>query len=254
MNQRVLEPFGEAGLSRVPFRYDGQILGVLREDQIPRFFGALTDSQSLPVAEFPFATLTALQDRVSTEKVEAIGNSSDRSGKRPLVVVSNGRAYLADGHHRAAAQWLSGNDTIKAHYKDISPIDNAVKMADAEIFKTDDELRLVFGFASVIEKDGTVVTDTQNDIIETNELLRSTTAYMEKSREGKMMHSGGKIGEVVHSFPLTADIAKSLGIHTAQYGWIVGMRVSSDSVWEMVKKGELQSFSIGGRATRVPIS
>lgn len=123
-----------------------------------------------------------------------------------------------------------------------------------ELFKTDDELRLVFGFASVIEKDGVTVTDTQNDVIETSELLRSTTAYMEKSREGKMMHAGGKIGEVVHSFPLTSDIAKSLGIHTSQFGWIVGMRVDSDKVWDMVKKGELQSFSIGGRATRVEIT
>lgn len=254
MNDRTLKSNVEPGLSFVPFNYDGQILGTLREDQIPRFFGALTDPTSLPVADFPFATLTALQDRVSTEKVEAIRASTDRTGKRPLVVIHNGKTYLADGHHRAAAEWLNGGDTLKAHYKDISPVDNAVKSADAEIFKTDDELRLVFGFASVIEKDGAIVTDTQNDIIETTELLRSTTAYMGKSREGKMMHAGEKIGEVVHSLPLTADIAKSLGVHTAQYGWIVGMRVDSDRVWDMVKKGELQSFSIGGRATRVPIS
>lgn len=123
-----------------------------------------------------------------------------------------------------------------------------------EIFKTDDELRLVFGFASVIEKDGEEVVDTQLDTIDGSELLRATTDYMQKSREGKMMHAGGKIGEVVHSFPLTPDIAKSLGVSTSQYGWIVGMKVHSDAVWELVKSGELQSFSIGGRATRVEVN
>jgi hypothetical protein len=250
-DERILRPNGEPGLSHVPFNYDGQILGTLREDQIPRFFGALTDPRSLPVADFPFSTLTAMQDRVSTEKVEAIRNSPDKSGKKPLVVVHDGKSYLADGHHRAVAQWLDGDESLKAHYKDISPVSSLVKSADVRIYKTSDELRLVFGFASVISKDGMVVIDTQADTIDATELLKATTVYMEKSRHAKMMHVGGKIGEVVHSFPLTEDIAKSLGVTTDQYGWIVGMKVHSDEVWDMVKSGQLQSFSIGGSATRV---
>src|SRR5690606_6338952 len=146
---RQLQPNGEAGQAYVPFNYDGQILGSLREDQIPRFFGALTETESLPVHTFLFSQLTALQNRVSTAKVEAIRQSPDPTGKKPLVVIHNGKAYIADGHHRAVAAWLDGGDSIDAHFKDISPIDNAVKLA-----KVDDSLGLVFGWAIISKING----------------------------------------------------------------------------------------------------
>jgi hypothetical protein len=243
---RTLTPI-DAEHSAIPFNYDGQILGSLREDQVPRFFGALTDTQSLPTMSFAFSALTAMQNRVSTGKVDAIRASSDASGKKPLVVIHNGKSFIADGHHRATANWLNGDDTLDAHFADISPVTNQVKLT-----KTDDEMRMVFGFASVIENPLGTVVDTQNDTIDSSELLKSTTTYMEGARIAKEMHVGGKIGEVIHSFPLTPDLAKSLGISTPQYGWIVGMKVHDDSTWERVKKGELAAFSIGGSATRVP--
>jgi hypothetical protein len=248
---RTLTPI-DAEHSAIPFNYDGQILGSLREDQVPRFFGALTDTQSLPVMPFNVSALTAMQNRVSTGKVDAIRASADRSGKKPLVVINNGKSYIADGHHRATAHWLDGADTLEAHYKDISPVSNVVKGDEIRLFKTDDEMRMVFGFASVIENPAGTVVDTQNDTIDSSELLKSVTTYMEGARIAKEMHVGGKIGEVIHSFPLTPELAKSLGISTPQYGWIVGMKVHDESTWQRVKKGELASFSIGGSATRVP--
>jgi hypothetical protein len=64
------------------------------------------------------------------------------------------------------------------------------------------------------------------------------------------MHTGGKIGEVVHSMPLTNEIAKALGIQSDREGWLVAIKVYDDQVWQDVKSGKLAAFSIGGRALK----
>lgn len=120
----------------------------------------------------------------------------------------------------------------------------------SNIIKVDDEQRMVYGWASVVTEKGVPVVDTQGDIIEPDELLKATTEFMEDVRMAKAMHEGGGIGQVVHSFPLTSSIAKALGIDIDKEGWIVGVKVHSDEVWESVKSGEFKSFSIGGRGVR----
>jgi hypothetical protein len=64
------------------------------------------------------------------------------------------------------------------------------------------------------------------------------------------MHSGRQVGTVLHSLPLTNELAKSLGIQSDREGWIVAIKIFSEEVWEMVKSGKLPAFSIGGRAKR----
>lgn len=122
-----------------------------------------------------------------------------------------------------------------------------------EILKADDEHRVVYGWASVISENGVDVEDHQGDIIKADELLFATTEFMKSARDAKMMHAGDPVGQVVHSFPLTADIAKSLGIETNREGWLVGVHVSNDDVWKAVKDNTLQAFSIGGSGTRKKI-
>jgi len=124
---------------------------------------------------------------------------------------------------------------------------------EAKIFKTDDELRVAFGWASVISDKGQVVTDLQGDQISAEELVKATSAFMEDVRTAKAMHKGNGIGEVIHSFPLVKDIATSLGIQTDREGWLVGVKVHDPKVWQRVKSGELRAFSIGARAARVPV-
>lgn len=119
-----------------------------------------------------------------------------------------------------------------------------------KILKSDDEQRVVYGWASVVTEKGEPVVDLQGDVIEPSELVRATTEFMKSARESKMMHQGGQIGTVIHSMPLIDDIAKSLGIATEREGWLVGVHVTDDDVWKRVKSGELAAFSIGGRAEK----
>lgn len=117
----------------------------------------------------------------------------------------------------------------------------------------DDEQRMVWGWASVSSIKSALVLDTQNDIIEALDLVKMATDFMIDVRTSKRMHGGAPIGMVVHSLPLTAELAKSLGISSEQEGWAVGVKIYDDDTWQAVKSGELAAFSIGGRAVRVPL-
>lgn len=127
---------------------------------------------------------------------------------------------------------------------------------EAQFFKADtadEEQRVVYGWATIVTKASVPVEDLQGDVISADELVLATTDFMKSARVAKMMHQGDQIGEVIHSFPLTYDIAKSLGIQTNDEGWLVGIYVKDDKVWKAVKDGSLAAFSIGGSGTREKI-
>lgn len=126
-------------------------------------------------------------------------------------------------------------------------------------FKVSDELRTVFGYASVISKNGEPVVDVQGDIIEPQELLKASLDFMADSRTGGFLHSQNeagevfKIGEVVASMPFTKDIQDAFGIDLGMEGWAIGIRILDDGVWDLVKSGKLAAFSIGGHGFRQPV-
>ncbi|QIG67381.1 DNA methyltransferase/prohead protease protein [Rhizobium phage RHph_TM3_3_9] len=243
---RTLTPI-DADHSAIPFNYDGQILGSLREDQVPRFFGALTDTQSLPVMTFNVNALTAMQNRVSTGKVEAIRANADKTGKKPLVVIHNGKQYIADGHHRATAQWLDGADEFEAHYADISPVTNQVKLT-----KVNDSLGLVFGWAIISKIAGAEYFDTQGHYIPEDVMLKASSEYMQNDRIAKEMHVGGEKGKVVFAFPMTADIAEAMGVRSDQTGLMIAMKPDNESMLQKFRDGTYSGFSIGGSGELIP--
>ncbi len=124
---------------------------------------------------------------------------------------------------------------------------------EGKILKTDDEQRLVYGWASVVTEKGEAVVDRQGDVIEADTLVKAVNEFMEHVRVGKAMHTGDQVGVVVHSLPITKEIGDSLGIQSDREGWVVAYKVFDDDVWAMVKSGELAAFSIGGRAIKEEI-
>jgi hypothetical protein len=124
------------------------------------------------------------------------------------------------------------------------------KSLEGVILKRDDEQRLVYGWAYVSTMDGQLSVDHSGETIDPDTLAKAATDFMLDVRIAKAMHQGDAVGSVVHSLPLTKEIATSLGIETNREGWIVAMKIHSDEVWELVKSGRLASFSIGGRAKR----
>ena len=129
-------------------------------------------------------------------------------------------------------------------------VSDMTKNLEGKILKSDEEQRLVYGWASVVTEKGEPVVDRQGDIIKADTLVRAVNKFMEHVRVGKQMHNGDQIGVVVHSWPCTDEINKSVGLEADREGWLVAFKVYDEEVWSKVKSGELAAFSIGGRAVK----
>lgn len=253
-----LKPMGD-GVSHSPFPHDPHGLSKLRQDQVPRFLGALTNQESLPMRHVRMSSLTAIQDRVENEKVAKLRG---KTTKPALVVHYDGRHYIADGHHRLAAQYLDGHGEADVRYLDLSPLSHAVGKAfnvPIDIKKFDEDKRLVFGWASIVEKDGKIVIDKQDDMIPVYELENAVYDFMLNSRRGHDMHdkrhwnSVAPPSRAIESMVFTTEKQQALGVNLGMQGWWAGWYVDDDGLWKAYKSGERPEFSIGGQAERVEI-
>lgn len=122
--------------------------------------------------------------------------------------------------------------------------------AEGQVLKYVEEQRLVYGWAYVSTVNGEISLDHSGEYIKPDEIVKAATNFMMDARVAKEMHSGPQIGDIVHSLPITKEIASSLGLSTDKEGWIICVKVLDDKTWEQVKTGKLSAFSIGGRALR----
>jgi hypothetical protein len=127
------------------------------------------------------------------------------------------------------------------------PKDGSVEKFDTEatVFKVDDSLGLVFGWAIVCNKAGDPYYDTQGDHIPEDAMLSAAADFMKNSRVAKDMHQGDEIGPVVFAWPMTAEIAKAMGIETSTTGLMIAMLPPPD-ILQKFRDGDYTGFSIGG--------
>jgi hypothetical protein len=148
--------------------------------------------------------------------------------------------------------------------------DVSVRKIDVSVCKVDAKLGLVFGYAIVCkvknadgtfepyydsgtldEDDGVIY----SDHIPEDVMLEGVTDFMKSARVAGDMHERDENdvpimkGTVVHSFPLTEDIAAGLGIAADKTGWLVAVQPEPE-VFKLYQSGERKQFSIGGRARR----
>lgn len=124
------------------------------------------------------------------------------------------------------------------------------------IMKSDDEKRLVFGWANVaVRVGGEVIQDFQDDIIDIEDLEEAAYVFVSDYGTAGEMHQRGGVGRLVESIVFTKEKAAALGIppDILPEGWWVGFRVDDNDVWEKVKNGTYSMFSIEGTAERVPV-
>ena len=116
----------------------------------------------------------------------------------------------------------------------------------AEVKKVDESLGLVMGWAIVSTEDGEPYFDKQGDHIPETAMMEAVTDFMKTARVAGEQHDRMDAGTIVHSFPMTADVAKAFGIETTTTGWMVAMQPDAPML-EKFRSGELTGFSIGGR-------
>jgi hypothetical protein len=193
------------------------------------------------------------------ERAEAVGRAiharqarSGQVGKFVEILIEEEVAKLGRD------ELLAALDVLPEEIEEEESGEVVTFQARLPITKIDEEQRLVFGFASIVEKDGVEVFDLEGDAIAVDEIETAAYEFLEKSRVAGRMHESTGEGHVVESFVLTkekAEAMRSSGVLKGDFaaaGWWVGFRVTDDEVWEEVKKGDLPMFSIGGAAERVP--
>ena len=195
--------------------------------------------------------------------LDGVTHVSDYNGQAVYMPAESHEAYLAFYEQGEAVDEpqepsVDRIEALRAIVQEVlkeagTSVSEMTKNIEGKILKTDDEQRMVYGWASVITEKGEPVVDRQDDMIEADTLVKAVNEFMEHVRVGKAMHVGEQVGTVVHSLPITKEIGDSLGIQSDREGWVVAYKVFDDDVWNMVKSGELAAFSIGGKAIKEEI-
>lgn len=126
------------------------------------------------------------------------------------------------------------------------------------ICKSDDDKRLIFGWASVaIRTDGNQVLDWQKDIIDPEDLEEAVYNYVLDFRASGEEHIPGlrNKGRLVESVVFTKEKMRAMGIPEGLVpeGWWIGFYIDDDNAWAKVKDGTYQMFSIEGQGVREPV-
>ena len=203
-----------------------------------------------------FTTQAEARVRSMELGLDGVTHVYDYDGQAVYMPAASHEAYMAFmGGYTPEMEEASPVDRLEALRAIVAEVigKSMTKNIEGKILKTDDEQRMVYGWASVITEKGEPVVDRQDDMIEADTLVKAVNEFMEHVRVGKAMHVGEQVGTVVHSLPITKEIGDSLGIQSDREGWVVAYKVFDDDVWAMVKSGELAAFSIGGKAIKEEI-
>lgn len=191
----------------------------------------------------------------------AAGASHDFPSYQPHVTIT----YDGAGVDLSKVDPYMG--TIKLGPEEYAPItedwsDKLVEKGLSRIYKVDDGLGLVFGWAIVCKIDGEDYYDLNIDrkddgtyervpehITEDAMLKASVNFARLIERPGNEMHKGPDSGHYRCIFPMTTEIAKSLGIETRITGLLVGYEPTPD-VLAKYRNGTYTGFSIEGIRVR----
>lgn len=126
------------------------------------------------------------------------------------------------------------------------------------IYKTDDDKRLVFGWANVaIRVDGEQIQDLQDDLIEPDNLEEVAYDYVLRFRAGGEVHNPDlrNKARLVESCVFTKEKMAAMGLPEGilPEAWWIGFYVDDDDAWEKIKSGEYKMFSIEGIGQRIPL-
>lgn len=156
-----------------------------------------------------------------------------------------------------SAKVFATNGVAKT-FSEIINTDNINKTDNTQqfnIMKTDDDKRLIFGWANVaIKADGEQVVDYQKDMIDPEDLEEAVYEYVLNYRDSGEEHIPNlrKKARMVESCMFTKEKMQAMGIPEGivPEGWWIGFYVDDDEAWEKVKNGTYQMFSIEGQGVR----
>jgi hypothetical protein len=200
----------------------------------------------------------------SVHMTTALGNENYRFGRgRSQPKRQNRRATIAEGKRKedddkvtaALSKPIMDNTLDNVEEEEMAgDIVRASKwMLPLDIKKADPDQHLIFGWASVVEKNGKAIIDKQGDVIPVSELENAAYEFTLNSRTHGDMHRTHGGAKLVESMVFSKDKQKALGIDLGQVGWWVGFKVHDEELWAAHKRGDRPEFSIGGAAVPVDV-
>ncbi len=131
--------------------------------------------------------------------------------------------------------------------------------------KSTDEERFVLGVVLEPNDGGPIETvadegtapfdpDTQNDIYSAEEIEKTQNLFMAQFQNIGLMHTeliNGDV-EILQSYLAPIDFEVD-GVPVRKGSWLLALRIKSDTLWQDIKSGKLNAYSIGGDARRVPL-
>ena len=194
---------------------------------------------------------------------EIIAKKIKRDGDEYVVTSDDGKKELGRHASRAAAirqlaaveankdKTEKGGPTVSAVHtpgsggkkkdedKDVYKEEEVQK--NVPIAKIDDEQRKVYGI--VLEPDEV---DTQGDTITAEEIEKSAAGFIEKCGTIGLRHRKVAKGVTLTDSYVTQG-ETTLGKTKLKKGtWIIGVKIENDAIWQGVKNGEYNGFSVGG--------
>lgn len=173
-----------------------------------------------------------------------------------LVQVRKDMPSVGDVHVPNAGNRKPRRSKLK-DTEEIGKFDMRVPVSETRVVKGEDgaDRNLVFGWASIVEKDGQMVIDVQGDGIDEADLETAFYNFVKEARNAGEMHGefGSHVGTCVECMVFTKEKQKILKIDLGFVGAWIGFEVTPD-LFAKIKSGEYRAFSIGGEGVRRAIT
>jgi hypothetical protein len=126
-----------------------------------------------------------------------------------------------------------------------------------DIFKVDEDKRIVYGKALVPDKidfQGDIVSKEDIEEAAHNFLINLQKAYQELLTDGISKTKASEIGFMHKFFKGVGGFGYIIESYIDPEGsWVLGTKVTDDSIWKMIKEGKITGYSIGGQGVRIPL-
>lgn len=124
-----------------------------------------------------------------------------------------------------------------------------------EIAKLDMECQVAIGPVLKVSRVGDIRPDSQRDTVTAEQVEEAAYNFMIKSRFTDLHHKARlphKRVAVVESYLAPVDFMINK-VEVKKGDWVAGVKFFDNELWEAVKRGEIQAFSIKGRGIRRPM-
>ncbi len=94
--------------------------------------------------------------------------------------------------------------------------------------------------------------DAHGDFFSDEEIVKMKNMYDALAKSEKIidvMHDG----KAIEAYPIESFIAKAGNPDYAEGAWVLGVKIEDAKVWELVKSGKINGYSIGALGRKVPM-